>query len=145
MKRHSLFGWLGAGAAVVIVVASVLVRLSGPADPAADVGDQRADVERFHDLVRAGRWLDVYTATTEPPAKNAQAFAELMRDSVEKAGAVTDVTIESLRLLRSRTVPMLEVRETVTMSKDGVTRRERTISYFARKGDRWLFAFSAPA
>jgi hypothetical protein len=36
------------------------------------------------------------------------------------------------------------VRELVTMSKDGREHTERTVSYFARRGERWLFAFSAP-
>jgi hypothetical protein len=50
-----------------------------------------------------------------------------------------------MQLLRSRSVPLLEVREIVTMSDDGDERTRRTVSYFARRGDRWLFAFSAPA
>lgn len=143
-RPSSTFGVFGFGAAVVIVVASVLVRMSGPADPAADVGEQRAEVRRFHDLVRAGRWHDVFARTSEPPAANASAFADLMRAQVRRGGKVTSVRIDDLRLLRSRSVPMLEVRETVRISKDGRTQAKRTVSYFARRGDRWLFAFSAP-
>jgi len=139
-----LFNWLGAAAVVVIVVVSIVVRSSGPADPTADAGDQRAEVTRFHDLVRAGRWDEVYRATSEPPASDAAAFGRLMRRQVREHGTISSVEIESLRLLRSRTVPLLEVRETVRISLDGRTRTERTVSYFARRGDRWLFAFSAP-
>ena len=82
MKRSLLF-WLGTAAAVAIVVASLVLRGGGPADPVADVARQRADVTRFHELVRAGRWDDVYRRTTEPPAKTAAAFARLMRKQVE--------------------------------------------------------------
>ncbi len=143
MKR-SLLTWVGAGAAAAILGASVLVRFIGPADPAADVGDQRAAVARFHDLVRAGRWDAVYRATTEPPARDAATFAGMMRAQVNKHGTVTDVAIDELRLLRSRTTPMLEVNERVTLERNGRTRTVRTVSYFARRGERWLFAFSAP-
>jgi hypothetical protein len=142
--KRSPFFWLGSAAAVVIVGASVLLRGTAPADPVADVGRQRADVNRFHDLVRAGRWDEVYQQTTEPPTKDASQFAELMRKQVRKHGTVTSVRIDKMELLRSRTVPMLEVFETVTMSNDGDTRTTRTISYFVRRGTRWLFAFSAP-
>ncbi len=144
-KRHpSLFAILGGAAAVVIVVASLLVRMQGPADPAADVGDQRADVTWFHDLVQEQRWTDVYRATSEPPAKDASAFARLMDKQVAANGEVTAIDIESLRLLRSRSVPLLEVHEVLTVRQDGDERTERTVSYFARRGERWLFAFSAP-
>jgi hypothetical protein len=142
VKRSLLF-WIGAAAAVAIVVASILVRGGGPADPVADVVQQRADVSRFHDLVRAGRWDEVYRRTTEPPADDAESFTALMQAQVGKLGTVTDVRIDSMRLLRSRSVPLLEVRETVTMSRDGRERAQRTVSYFARRGERWLFAFSA--
>jgi hypothetical protein len=137
--------WLGAAAAVVIVVASILVRSSGPPDAAADVGDQRADVTRFHKLVRDGRWDEVFQATSEPPAPNAEAFRELMTRQVREQGKVVAVRIDSLRLLRSRTVPLLEVEETVTTRNEGEVQRTKTVSYYARRKDRWLFAFSAPA
>ncbi len=143
MKRSLLF-WIGASAAVAIVLASLLVRSGGPADPIADVTRQRADVARFHDLVRAGRWDEVYRSTTEPPSKDASAFTKLMREQVREHGAITRIQTDSMRLLRSRTVPLLEVRETVTLSGDGRERTEATVSYFARRGERWLFAFSAP-
>jgi hypothetical protein len=142
--RRSPLGWIGAIAATAIVVASIVVRLGGPADPAADVSQQREAVTRFHDLLRAGRWDDVYRSTTEPPAKSAAAFAALMRDQVKRNGNVRDVEIEEMRLLRSRTTPLLEVRETVTISDGGRTSALATVSYFARQHDRWLFAFSAP-
>jgi len=143
MKR-SLLLWLGSAAAIAIIVASLVLRGGGPADPVADVARQRADVTRFHELVRAGRWDEVYRRTTEPPAKTAGAFAKLMREQVREHGTVGAVRIDSIRLLRSRTVPLLEVRETMTMTEDGRTRTERTVSYFARRGEQWLFAFSAP-
>ena len=143
MKRSLLF-WIGVSAALAIVVASLIVRRGGPADPLADVARQRADVTRFHELVRAGRWTDVYRSTSEPPADDASEFADLMREQVDEHGTVTAIAIESIELLRSRTVPLLEVRETVTMSRRGKERTERTVSYFARRGERWLFAFSAP-
>jgi hypothetical protein len=142
VKRSLLF-WLGAAAALAIVVASLVLRGGSPADPLADVARQRADVTRFHALVRAGRWDEVFRRTTEPPAKDATSFAELMREQVREHGTVSDVRIDSMRLLRSRTVPLLEVRETLTMSENGRARTERTVSYFARRGEQWLFAFSA--
>ena len=144
MKRRSLLFWLGASAALAIVVASLVLRSTGPADPIADVARQRADVARFHELVRAGRWDEVYRRTTEPPTDDAWSFAKLMRAQVREHGTVSSVRVDSMRLLRSRTVPLLEVRETVTLAEDGRTRTERTVSYFARRGERWLFAFSAP-
>lgn len=143
MKRSLLF-WIGVSAALAIVVASLIVRRGGPADPLADVARQRADVTRFHDLVRAGRWADVYRSTSEPPAADASVFADLMRTQVDERGTVMSIRIDSIELLRSRTVPLLEVRETVTMSRDGKQRTGHTVSYFARRGERWLFAFSAP-
>jgi hypothetical protein len=139
-----LFNWLGAAAVAVIIATSIIVRSTGPADPVADAGDQRAEVTRFHDLVRAGRWDEVYRATSEPPAKDAAAFGRLMRKQVREHGTVTSVEIGTMRLLRSRTVPLLEVHESVRINDGGRTRTERTVSYFARRGDRWLFAFSAP-
>jgi hypothetical protein len=144
MKRRSLLFWFGTAAALAIVVASLVLRGGGPADPVADVARQRADVTRFHGLVRAGRWDEVYRRTTEPPTKDATSFSKLMRKQVREHGTVSDVRIDSMRLLRSRTVPLLEVRETVTLSEDGRARTQRTVSYFARRGERWLFAFSAP-
>lgn len=144
MRRPSLFGWLGGTAVAAIVVASILVRSSAPADPLADVGAQRSEVAAFHELVREGRWDEVFRATSEPPARSPSAFGELMRRQVAEHGAVASVRIDSLRLLRSRTVPLLEVHETVTLSKDGRRKASRTVSYFARRDDRWLFAFSAP-
>lgn len=143
MKR-SLFVWIGSAAAIVIVVASLLVRSGSPGDEASDVERQRADVARFHELVRAQRWDDVFDRITEPPAKDSASFVRLMREQARKHGAVTSTTIESMRLLRSRTVPLLEVHETLTLTKDGRTSRVRSVSYFARRGERWLFAFSAP-
>jgi hypothetical protein len=145
MKRRSLLFWLGGAAALAIVVASLVLRGAGPADPVADVARQRADVTRFHDLVRAGRWDEVYRRTTEPPAKDATSFAKLMRKQVREHGTVSSVRIDSMRLLRSRTVPLLEVRETLTLSTNGRTSTEHTASYFARRGAQWLFAFSARA
>ena len=141
MKR-SLFTWIAGAAAVAIVITSILVRFTGPADPTADVGAQREAVTRFHGLVRAGRWTDVYASMTEPPARDAGSFAELMREQVAESGKVTRVRIDDMRLLRSRTTPLLEVHETLTLS---TRTRTRTVSYYARRGDRWLFAFSAPA
>jgi hypothetical protein len=142
--KRSLFFWLGSAAALVIVVASLVLRSSAPADPLADVARQRADVTRFHDLVKAGRWDEVYRSTTEPPTDHAASFVKLMQKEVRKRGKVTSVHIDSLRLLRSRTVPLLEVHETVEMTtRDGGTLGARTVSYFARRGTRWLFAFSA--
>jgi hypothetical protein len=143
--KRSLFAWIGSAAAVVIVVTSVIVRGAGPADPAADVARQRTDVRRFHELVRAQRWDEVYARTTEPPATNAKVFAKLMDKQTRKHGEVTSVRIDELRLLRSRAVPFLEVRETVTVTKDGERTTQRVVSYFARRGERWLFAFSASA
>lgn len=145
MRRPTLFGALGSLAALVIVVASLIVRAQGPADPAADVGRQREDVASFHDAVRDGRWSDVFRATSEPPARDASAFTRMMRRQVAARGAVTAVEVESMRLLRSRSVPLLEVHEAVTITQDGDERTERTVSYFALRDDRWLFAFSAPA
>jgi hypothetical protein len=145
VKRRSLLFWLGVSAALAIVVASIVLRSTGPADPIADVARQRADVTRFHELVRAGRWDEVYRRTTEPPTKDASSFARLMRKQVGEHGSVTSVRIDAMRLLRSRTVPLLEVRETLTMSNDGRERTERSVSYFARRAERWLFAFSVPA
>jgi hypothetical protein len=133
--------WLGTAAAVAIVAISIVVRSAPPADPAAEVGAQRAAVVRFHQLVRDARWADVYVSMTEPPTKTPEAFAKLMRTQARTHGAVTAVRIESLRLLRSRTMPLLEVRETVTTSKNG---ERPVLSYYARTDGRWLFAFSAP-
>lgn len=144
-QNRSLFAWIGGTAAGVIVLASILVSRIGPADPAADVGEQRAAVARFHELVRTQAWFDVYRQMTEPPTKERGDFEDLMRAQVRKHGRVVAVRTRGLRLLRSRTVPMLEVRETVTMSKSGDTTTHDTVSYFARRGERWLFAFSAPA
>lgn len=142
--RRSLVFWLGVTAAVAILVASLVLRSTRPADPVADVTRQREDVARFHELVRAQRWDEVYRRTTEPPAEDANSFIELMREQAREHGFVTRITIDSMRLLRSRTVPMLEVRETVALSTDGRERTQAIVSYFARRGERWLFAFSAP-
>ena len=138
---RSLVGWVGGGAAIVIVVASILVRQIGPADGAADVSRQRAAVARFHTLVRDERWTDVYRLMTEPPTRDPASFARLMRDQEPEHGNVQGIRTHGMRLLRSRTVPMLEVRETVTTTNGEI----ETVSYFARRGERWLFAFSAPA
>ncbi len=141
---RSLFAWIGGAAVVAIVLASVLVRLGGPADPAADVSQQRAAVVRFHELVRSERWADVYRSTTEPPTRDVRSFVELMRTQVRERGRVVSVSTEGMRLLRSRAAPLLEVRESVVISRNGTSRRQNVVSYFARRGERWLFAFSAP-
>ena len=142
MKRISLFGWIGAGAVLVIVVASIVVRTSSLGDAAADVGEQRAAVERFDNLVRSGQWTQVFALTTEPPTRDPARFAALMRKQVKKHGAISAIRIESLRLIRSRTAPLLEAREVVSLVSGDT---QHTVSYFARRGNRWLFAFSAPA
>lgn len=142
--NRSFFTWIGGGAALVIVVASLLVRTVSTGDEVADVGGQRADVTRFHQLVRQQRWDDVFRSMTEPPVKDTSSFTELMRAQVREHGAVMSTAIDSMRLLRSRTVPLLEVNETVLLKKNGRTTRIRAVSYFARRGERWLFAFSAP-
>ncbi len=136
---------MGGVAAAVIVLASAFVSRIGPADPAADVGEQRAAVAHFHALVRAQAWPEVYELMTEPPARDPAAFSELMRAQVREDGKVDSVRTRGLRLLRSRTVPLLEVREVVTTTKDGRTTTHDTVSFYARRGERWLFAFSAPA
>jgi hypothetical protein len=143
-RRRSVFAPIGAAAAVVIVVASILVRFTGPADPAADVAKQREAVDRFHTLVREERWPDVFAAMTEPPARDASRFARLMRDRVDEQGKVTRIETRGMRLLRSRTVPLLEVREAVTLSKNGRRSTRETVSFFALREESWLFAFSAP-
>jgi len=142
MKRISLFGWLGVAAVLVVLVTSIIMRTSSLGDAAADVGKQRAAVERFDTLVRSGQWSQVFAMTTEPPTRSPEKFASLMRRQIAKHGAITSIHIVSLRLIRSRTAPLLEAREIVSLST-GVT--QRTLTYFARRGDRWLFAFSAPA
>lgn len=135
---------VAAVAAIAIVVAAALVRLGGPADPAAVVSEQRAAVERFHRLVADGRWDDVYRATADPPGRDAAAFAALMREQVAEHGEVVAVRIDELRLLRSRAAPLLEVHEIVTLrSPEGRPQTETTVSYFARRGTAWLFAFSS--
>jgi hypothetical protein len=144
-QNRSLFAWIGGTAAAVIVLASVFVSRIGPADPAADVGDQRAAVARFHELVRRQAWSDVYRLMTEPPTREPDEFADLMGAQVRANGRVVAVRMRGMRLLRSRTVPLLEVRESVTTTKDGRTATHDTVSYFARRAERWLFAFSAPA
>jgi hypothetical protein len=136
---RSVFGWIGGIAAAVIVVASIVVRGGGAPDPLADVAEQRRDVTAFHDLVVDQRWDAVYRAMSEPPAKDASSFRELMAEEVRGNGRITAIEIDGMRLLRSRAVPLLEVNETVTTT-DG---RERTISYYARRDDRWVFAFSS--
>jgi hypothetical protein len=144
MRRRSIFAPIGAAAAAVIVAASIFVRFTGPADPAADVTKQREAVDRFHELVQEERWAEVFESMTEPPARNASRFARLMRDRVGEQGQVTRIETLDTRLLRSRTVPLLEVRETVTLSKDGKRSSRETVSFFALREERWLFAFSAP-
>lgn len=141
MKERSLVRWVGGGAAIVIVLASILARQIGQADGVANVGEQRAAVARFHKLVRDERWAAVYELMTEPPTRDAASFAKLMGDQRREHGDVTQIRTRGMRLLRSRTVPMLEVRETVTTTSGEI----ETVSYFARRGERWLFAFSAPA
>ncbi len=136
-----LFSWIGAIAAAVIVAASIVVRSAGAPDPLADVDAQRDDVKAFHGLVTDGRWNDVYRAMSEPPTKDAASFRELMARQIREHGRISAIRIDRLRLLRSRAVPLLEVTETVTTSEG----RERTVSYYARRDDRWLFAFSSPA
>lgn len=144
-QNRSLLAWIGGSAAAVIVLASVFVSRIGPADPAADVGEQRAAVARFHELVRTQAWSDVYRSMTEPPTEDPDDFADLMRAQVREHGLVVAVRTRGMRLLRSRTVPLLEVRESVTTTKHGRTETRETVSYFARRDERWLFAFSAPA
>lgn len=131
---------VGAAAAVVIVAAALFVRTIGPADPAADVSEQRRAVARFHALVVAGDWPRVYEAMTEPPARDVAAFAEMMRDRVRKHGRVERITTGAMRLLRSRSVPLLEVEETLRTARGS----RAVVSYYARRDGRWLFAFSAP-
>jgi hypothetical protein len=143
-RRRSIFAPIGAVAAAVIVVASILVRFTGPADPAADVTKQREAVDRFHRLVRDERWEDVFRAMTEPPGRSPTGFARLMRTQVREQGEVLSIETRGSRLLRSRTVPLLEVRETVTLSNREGRSTYETVSYFALRGERWLFAFSAP-
>lgn len=136
---------VGAGAAAVvaaIVVASVVLRGTGPADPAADVGLQRRSVAAFGELVVAGRWAEIYALTTEPPAPDAGAFAALMRERQAASRRITAVESHAIRLRRSRSVPMLEAEQTVTL-EDGSRRHLR--SYFVYDDGRWLFAFSADA
>lgn len=137
---RTLIGWIGGSAAIVVVVASVFVRQIGPADPAADVTEQRAAVARFHSLVRDERWPEVQALMTEPPVRDPDRFVAMMRAQVQANGKVVTIRTGEIRLLRSRTVPMLEVRETVTTTNG----RFETVSYYARRGGRWLFAFSAP-
>lgn len=132
--------YVGAAAAALIVGAAVLVRTIGPADPAADVSDQREAVAAFHALVVAGDWPRVYDAMTEPPARDVATFAEMMRERVRKHGGVEHVTAGAMRLLRSRSVPLLEVEETVRTASGN----RSVVSYYARRDGRWLFAFSAP-
>ena len=144
-QNRSLFAWIGGTAAAVIVLASAFVSRIGPADPAADIGDQRAAVARFHELVRTQAWSDVYRLMTEPPTREPDEFADLMRAQVREHGRVVAVRTRGMRLMRSRTVPLLEVRESVTTTKNGRTTTHDTVSYFARREERWLFAFSAPA
>ncbi|MEX0874489.1 MAG: hypothetical protein WD646_12390 [Actinomycetota bacterium] len=142
-RRRSVFAPIGAAAAAVIVAASIFVRFTGPADPAADVAKQREAVDRFHELVRDERWAEVFEAMTEPPGRDASAFATLMRDQVRNQGKVLRISTKETRLLRSRTVPLLEVHESVTLSKEGRRSTHDVISYFAQRKQRWLFAFSA--
>ncbi len=143
-RTPSLFAIIGGGAALVIVVASILVRFASPGDPAADVARQREAVDRFHELVRDERWQDVYRLTSEPPSRSPQDFEKLMAAQVRTQGKVVRVSTRSLRLLRSRAVPLLEVHETVTLSKDGRRTTREVVSFFAQADERWLFAFSAP-
>lgn len=146
MKRRSALWWAGAAAVVAIVVASIVVRTIGPADPAADIGEQREAVTAFHDLFVDGRWNDVYRSMTEPPTDDVASFTELMADEVDERGKVVGIEIDDIQLLRSRAVPMLEVRERVVIETSDGTRDElTTVSFFARQGEVWLFAFSAPA
>src|SRR5207249_2683573 len=102
-----------------ILVASVVARTSSLGDAAADVGQQRAAVERFDRLVRSGLWAEVFAMTTEPPTRTPEGFASLMRAQVRKHGVVSAIRISSLRLVRSRTAPLLEAREVVTLRKNG--------------------------
>jgi hypothetical protein len=134
-----LFSWVGGAAAAVIVVASIVVRSTGAPDPLADVAEQREDVTAFHDLVIDARWDEVYRAMSEPPADDVAAFRALMADEVRERGRITAIRVDGMRLLRSRAVPLLEVDETVTASGE----QTRTVSYYARRDDRWRFAFSA--
>ncbi len=105
---------------------------------------QREAVDRFHVLVQDERWQDVYRLTSEPPSRSPQDFERLMAAQVRKQGKVERVTTKSMRLLRSRAVPLLEVHETVTLSKDGRHTTRDVVSFFAQQNDGWLFAFSAP-
>ncbi len=144
MRRPSLVGIIGLVVAITIVLASVVARRPNKAGDLANVRTQRAAVMRFDALVRAQRWDDVFRLTAQPPAHDAASFAALMQKQVDAHGSVVGTTIREIRLLRSRTVPLLEVRERVTMSKDGRQRSTDMTSFFARRGTRWLFAFSAP-
>jgi hypothetical protein len=141
-RAPSLFAIIGGGAALIIVIASILVRFVSPGDPAADVARQREAVDHFHELVRDERWREVYRLTSEPPSESPQDFEQLMATQIRKQGKVVRVSTKSLRLLRSRAVPLLEVRETVTLSKDGRRSARDVVSFFAQVDDRWLFAFS---
>ena len=133
---------LVAGALVVagvIVGASVVWRGFGPPDPFADPATQREAVERFHAAVVSARWADVYALTAQPPARTPNEFAALMGDRVDVQGIVEAVDIESMRLHRSRTVPLLEVRERVRTAGGA----RDVVSFYAWDDDRWLFAFSS--
>lgn len=131
----------GSVVAAVIVLAAVGLRPGEPADPVADVTRQRSAVTTFHRLVIDGRWAEVHRLTAEPPAPDAGAFAAHMRAEAEARGRVTDVRTGEMRLRRSRTVPLLEVEETVVLS-DGSA--HETVSYFLWHDGAWLFGFSAP-
>ncbi len=127
--------------AAVIVLAAMALRPGEPADPVADVTLQRTSVATFHRLVIDGRWAEVYRRTAEPPTPDAGTFAAHMRAEVEAHGRITEVRTDEMRLRRSRTVPLLEVEETVVLS--GGSERE-TVSYFLWHDGAWLFGFSAP-
>lgn len=145
MRRPSLVGIIGLVAGVVIVIASVVARHPTTRSDLANVPLQRAAVMRFNALVRAQRWDDVFRLTAQPPARDAAAFAAMMQQQVGAQGSLVRTTIRDIRLLRSRTVPLLEVREIITLSQGGHERSERSTSFFVRRGTKWLFAFSAPS
>jgi hypothetical protein len=104
---------------------------------------QRKAVQRFDRAVIAGRWDEVHALVAEPPTADAGAFASMMREGLQRQGRIVHLRIDALRLRRSRTVPLLEARESATLS--GRDRPVHVQSFYVWHEGRWLYAFSSSA